>query len=70
MIILSKHRKSGTFPQNCCPISLLPAISKIVEKITAVRIQQRIDEIDIFLDEQFEFKYQHTTVQQVLRMVE
>lgn len=70
VIVLPQHEKSGTFPQNYRPISLLPSMGKIAERIIAGRIQQQTEKLNILPEEQFDFIYEHSIELQILRLVE
>lgn len=50
------------------PISLLPSISKLFERIIANRMITHINDNSIFVDEQFGFRHGHSTTHQLLRL--
>jgi hypothetical protein len=50
------------------PISLLPIISKLLEKLILNRIKQDADPNDWIPDHQFGFRQAHSTVQQCHRI--
>ena len=50
------------------PISLLCTLSKLVEKIILIRLNKFEQEHKIIIDEQFGFRQNHNTVQQVTRI--
>lgn len=51
------------------PISLLPILSKVFEKLLLKRLQPILDEMKIIPDFQFGFRKQHGTIEQVNRIV-
>ena len=51
------------------PISLLPTMSKVLEKIVHSRLNRFEKANNILIDEQFGFREKHSTVQQVTRIV-
>lgn len=51
------------------PISLLPHISKVVEKVIKNRILNFLQEQQILVNEQFGFRHGHSTVDQLARLV-
>lgn len=61
VIAILKQRKNRTFPQTYRPISLLLAMSKIVERIAEKRIDEYTEELGIIPDEHFRFSRQHST---------
>lgn len=58
VVVLTNHR---LLPQNYRPISLLPGITKISERFIGRRIEEFTEEMNIILDEQFEFRKDGTT---------
>lgn len=69
IIPVPKPGKDKNKPTSYRPISLLCSISKIVEKIILDRIKKHEELNKISRDIQFGFKKQHSTVQQVVRIV-
>lgn len=67
VILIPKPGKSRLFPQNFRPISLLPAISKIFERLLLSRIWPYLD--GYIRPEQFGFRKDHSTTQQLVRVV-
>lgn len=67
IILLRKPFKSATDPSSYRPISLLPLLSKLFEKLLHPRLRQIID--PILRPEQFGFRQGHSTTQQLLRVV-
>lgn len=70
IIMLPKLGKNPSIPTNYRPISLLPALEKLFEKIIYQRILQITNEKEIIPPEQFGFRAEHSTVQKVLRITE
>lgn len=69
VVPIHKAGKDPSLPTSYRPISLLPCLAKLVEKV----ILQRIDEVDrkraITPHAQFGFRAHHSTTQQVVRIV-
>lgn len=59
-----------TFPENYRPISLLSCLSKIAERVILSQLNAHIDANNIIIPEQFGFRPNHSTTQQLLRVVE
>lgn len=70
VIVLQKPGKAARFPQNYRPISLLPTMGKIAERVILTRLQEEVEELNLVPNEQFGFRPRHSTTQQVLRLVE
>ena len=70
IITLPKSGKDHGSVNNYRPISLLPAISKIFEKIIQARLQSTLDQHDVLRPEQFGFRRKHCTTHQLLRIVD
>jgi Reverse transcriptase (RNA-dependent DNA polymerase) len=68
--LLLKAGKSANFPQNFRPISLLPTMGKILEKIILTRLDQEVEALELIQPEQCGFRSQHSTTHQALRVVE
>jgi hypothetical protein len=68
--MLSKPGKNASDPNNYQPISLLCTLSKIAEKAILIRLNKFINFKNIIRKEQFGFRSQHSTVQQVARVTE
>lgn len=66
VIMLSKAAKDTTFPQIYRLISLLPAMSKIVERVIA---QEQREDLKNIPREQFRFRLGYSTEHQVLHLV-
>lgn len=70
VILIPKPGKDLMFPSNYRPISLLPAMSKVAERIILKRLEEHSEELQVVPDEQFAFRRGHSTELQVLRLVE
>lgn len=67
--MLPKPGKVPTEPSSYRPISLLPAISKLFEKVFLSRLKPILEENAIIPNHQFGFREQHSTIEQVHRVV-
>ena len=54
---------------NCRPISLLPSLSKVMEKLLVVRLSSFLNASEILYEWQYEFRKKHTTTQAVLDLI-
>ncbi|KAL3290506.1 hypothetical protein HHI36_023842 [Cryptolaemus montrouzieri] len=70
VICIPKPGKNLSSPSSYRPISLLPAISKVVEKVILTRINAHIDTHSIIPDFQYGFRKNHGTGHQLLRVGE
>jgi endonuclease/exonuclease/phosphatase (EEP) superfamily protein YafD len=70
IILFPKPGKDHTLPENHRPISLLPTMSKILERIINSRLQITIFEKKLIPDEQHGFRAGHATNHQLLRVTE
>lgn len=68
-IPIKKPKKDGDNPENYRPISLLPNISKIFEKVINERIVDFCEEKNIIPDNQFGFRKEHGTVHAINKFV-
>jgi hypothetical protein len=69
MCMLPKPGKVPTEPSSYRPISLLPAISKLFEKIFLSRLKPILEKEAVIPNHQFGFRTQHSTIEQVHRVV-
>lgn len=69
LFMLPKKQRS-CFPQDYRPISLLPCLSKITERIILTRLQKELEENNTIIDEQFGFRKLHSTELQITRLTE
>lgn len=70
IIPIPKPGKIPNCPQNLRPISLLSALSKLVEKIILNNLRQHLDDNHIIQNEQFGFRISHSATQALTRIVE
>ncbi|GFR11049.1 RNA-directed DNA polymerase from mobile element jockey [Trichonephila clavata] len=70
IVLILKPGKDPTDPQSYRPISLLPVLSKIAEKIILARLNVHLDKNNILIPEQHGFRPRHSTTHQLLRVVE
>lgn len=70
VIAVPKPGKDLRSPSSYRPISLLPVMSKLFERLYLRRLLQHIDAEGILPDEQFGFRRGHSTTHQLLRLVE
>lgn len=68
VIALKKPGKDGTLPINYRPISLLPSLAKLFEKLIYTRLQSVSK--SRLINEQFGFRPSHSTTQQLARVSE
>ena len=66
--LILKPGKPAELASSYRPISLLPILSKILEKLLLKRILPVIDEYNLIPDHQFGFRRKHSTVEQVNRV--
>lgn len=65
-----KPGKDHSDPKNYRPISLLTALSKILEKLILTRLNKYLNENDILIDEQYGFRPQHSTTLQLAKLLD
>lgn len=65
---IPKPGKDITLPTNYRPISLLPTMSKILERVVLTRIESHLENHDVLPAEQFGFKRGHSTNHQLVRL--
>lgn len=63
IIFIHKSNKTKNEASSYCPISLLPVLAKLFEKILLSRIRPIIQPQNIILDTQFDFRAKHSTTQ-------
>ena len=68
IILISKPGKDLTVPSSYRPISLLPCLSKVFEKILLLKIKPYLISRNIIPDHQFGFRENHGTIEQVNRI--
>lgn len=68
--MIPKPGQNCRFPLNYRPLSLLAAMGKICEMVILQRLNEVVEERKIIPDIQFGFRAYHSTVHQVLRVVE
>lgn len=69
IIMIQKPGKSSDEIKSYRPISLLPALGKVFEKILIRKLQPILKEKKMIPDHQFGFRRNHSTVEQVHRVV-
>ncbi len=69
IIMIPKHGKDDTKVNSYRPISLLPTLSKLFEKMLLQKLKPILHEKKIIPDHQFGFREEHGTVEQVHRVV-
>lgn len=69
VIMIPKPGKPLDQPTSYRPISLLPVLSKLFEKILLKRIMSVIEEKKIIPNHQFGFRHKHSTIEQVHRII-
>ena len=68
--IIPNFKKGDTnLVNNYRPIALLPTMSKIWEKLMNIQLQEKLDEFDIIIDDQYGFRKNHSTVNAVQKLV-
>lgn len=69
IIAIPKPGKDATEATSYRPISLLPVLSKVFEKIFLDRLEIVLERKQLIPDHQFGFRQRHSTVQQIHRVV-
>jgi hypothetical protein len=70
VLAIPKPHKSPSDPRSYRPISLLPVLSKILERIVVKRLLKHIHTEGIIPNEQFGFKRKHSTTTQLTLLTE
>jgi hypothetical protein len=70
VVALSKPGKDPKFPQNLCPISLLPSTGKRFEKIILQIVQNHIGGRNLLNASQFGFRARHSTTLQCMKLAD
>ncbi len=68
VILVFKPGKSPDRPESYRPISLLPILSKLFEKLFLTRLKPVHEERKLIPDEQYGFQEKHSTIEQVHRI--
>ena len=68
IIMVAKPGKDATLPSSYRPISLLPCLSKLFEKVLLSKITPFLHQNDIIPTHQFGFREKHGTIEQVNRI--
>lgn len=68
IIMVPKHGKDQFLVSSYRPISLLPVLSKLFEKLLLKRLKVVIEDQTLIPDHQFGFRSQHSTIEQVHRI--
>jgi exonuclease III len=68
VIVIHKPNKPVKSPSSYRPISLLPTLSKVFEKLIQKRLNRFIEEAHIIPPHQFGFRHKHSTTQQLARL--
>lgn len=70
VIMVSKPGKSPNEPTSYRPISLLPILSKLFEKLIIKRLKPILEEAQIIPTHQFGFRTKHSTIDQIHRITD
>lgn len=70
IIIVPKPGKNISDINNIRPISLLSTLSKVLEKVILIKLQDFATKNNILIDQQFGFRPGHSTVHQVARIAD
>lgn len=70
VLMFPKPGKKHDDPKNYRPISLLNTLSKVAEKAILIRLNEFMAQNNVLRKEQFGFRSSHSTVQQVVRVVD
>jgi len=66
--MIQKPDKPPEKPSSFRPISLLPVMSKLFEKLYSRCLMETVDNKNLIPDHQFEFRAKHSSVEQVHRV--
>ena len=69
VIFIKKPDKDPLFPDNYRPISLLPTIGKLYERLVLTRMRDHIEDNNLIPFVQFGFRFEHSTTLQLLRVI-
>ncbi|UYV78800.1 hypothetical protein LAZ67_16002823 [Cordylochernes scorpioides] len=69
-IIIPIPKKSAKSPEDLRPISLLPTIGKIYERIILRRLQRYLDNSNFMIPQQFGFRRGHSTTHQLIAVMD
>ncbi|UYV72398.1 hypothetical protein LAZ67_9002947, partial [Cordylochernes scorpioides] len=69
-IIIPIPKKSAKSPEDLRPISLLPTIGKIYERIILRRLQRYLDNSNFIIPQQFGFRRGHSTTHQLIAVMD
>src|SRR5204862_4697938 len=69
IILIPKEGKPRKEVQSYEPISLLPILSKVLEKLILKRLQPSLEQKALIPNHQFRFRRQHATIEQIHRVV-
>lgn len=67
VILLAKPNKNQRLPENYRPISLLPILGKLFEKLILTRIQRELAQKGVIKEAQFGFRKHRSSAMQALR---
>jgi len=65
IIMIQKPGKPAELAESYRPINLLPALSKLVEKLLLSRLSEIIERPKIIPNHQFGFRHRHATIEQI-----
>ena len=61
MVPVFKNVGERSTAENCHPVSLLSAVSKVFEKLVNIRIVDRLEKCGLFSDSQYSFRSSRST---------
>ena len=68
VVSIPKPNKNNKIPSNYRPITLLSSLGKLFERVNLNLLQKHEMFNDIFIPQQFGFRYEHSTTHQILRI--